>query len=159
MHVELLKALYGTFHVDTCFVMSRYDPCMANKIVDGMPMMVAWHINNFKVLHRKLSCIRECAKLLNNEFGKETPISKSYGKKHEYVGMLMDYSTPGEVTISMADYTRLILQETLADMAGTAAMPASNWLFKVNTTNPNKLTGEKKDVFVHIVMPLLYLSQ
>lgn len=141
------------------FVINRNDPCIANKIVNGMQMTVAWHVDNLKVSHKKLSAIREFAMLLNDEFGKETPISESYGKTHEYLGMLMDYSVPGEVTISMEDYIRLILREVPDDMGGTAAMPAGACLFRVNQSNPNRLTGEKKDVFVHMVMQLLYLSQ
>ena len=36
---------------------------------------------------------------------------------------------------------------------------AGNCLFKVNSANPTLLTGEKKEIFVHVVMQLLYLSQ
>ena len=108
------------------FVINCYDPCIANKIVNGMQMTVAWHVDNLKVSHKKLSAIQEFTALLNDKFGKETLISESYGKKHEYLGMQMDYSLPGEVTISMEDYIRLILQEAPEDMEGTAAMPAGD---------------------------------
>ena len=101
-------------------------------------MTVAWHIDNLKVSHKKLSAIREFAALLNDKFGKETPISQSYRKKHEYLGMQMDYSVPSKVTISMEDYIRLILQEAPEDMEGMAAMPAGGCLFRVNQSNPNK---------------------
>ena len=73
--------------------------------------------------------------------------------------MLLDYSTPGEVIISMEDYIKLILQDVPSNMSGVAATPAGNCLFRVNTTNPTLLTGEKKEIFVHVVMQLLYLSQ
>ena len=60
--------------------MNRYDPCVTNKVIDGTQMTVAWHVDDLKVSHKKLSAIREFAALLNNEFGKETPISESYEK-------------------------------------------------------------------------------
>ena len=37
-------------------------------------------------------------------------------KKHEYLGMQMDYGVPSEVSISMEDYIRLVLQEAPEDM-------------------------------------------
>lgn len=122
-------------------------------------MTVAWHVDGLKVLHQNLSANKDFAKLLNDEFGKETPISKSYRKKHEYMGMLLDYSMTGKVTVSTTDYKRLMLQNMPADMTGIAATPAGNSLFKVNNANTTKLTGEKKDIFIHIMMQLLYLSQ
>lgn len=69
-------------------------------------MTVAWHFDDLKVSHKKLQAIKDFAKLLNDEFGKETPINESYGKRHKYLGMSLDYSVRGEVTISMADYIR-----------------------------------------------------
>ena len=127
MYVELLKALYGTLCAaclfweilssklkEWGFEMNKYDPCVANKIVNSTQMTVAWHVDNLKVSHKKLSAIQEFAKLLNEEFGKETPITESYGRKHEYLGMLLDYSTPGEVIISLEDYIRLILKDVPA---------------------------------------------
>ena len=129
MYVELLKALYGTLQAarlfweklstklkEWGFIMNHYDPCIANKIIDGTQMTVAWHVDDLKVSHKKLSAIREFAALLNDEFGKETQISESYEKKHEYLGMQMDYGVPGEVSISMEDYIRLVLQEAPEDM-------------------------------------------
>ena len=172
MYVELLKALYGTLRTahllwekfssklkEWGFEMNKYDPCIANKIVNGTQMTVAWHVDDLKVSHKMLSAIQEFAELLNKEFGKETPITKSYGRKHKSLGMSLDYSTPGEVIISMEDYIRVILQEVPSDMSSMAATPAGNCLFKVNSTNPTLLTGEKKEIFVHVVMQLLYLSQ
>lgn len=172
MYVELLKALYGTLRAarlfweklsaklrEWGFTMNPYDSCVANKIVDGTQMTVAWHVDDLKVSHKKITAIREFAGQLNDEFGKETPITESYGKKHEYLGMTLDYSTPGEVKIIMSDYIKVILNDAPEDMRGQAATPASNCLFKVNTKNPIPLTGERKETFVHVVMQLLYISQ
>ena len=42
---------------------------------------------------------------------------------------------------------------------GKAATPAANHLFVINDKNPVLLDKEKKDIFVHLVMQALYLSQ
>ena len=74
--------------------------------------------------------------------------------------MQLDYSHQGEVKITMADYTKLILQDVPDDMKkGTAATPAGNHLFRVNEKDPQELGTEEKETFMHIVMQLLYLSQ
>ena len=41
---------------------------------------------------------------LQEEYGKETPLTVSRGKKHEYLGMVIDYSRDGEVIIAMFDF-------------------------------------------------------
>ena len=91
--------------------------------------------------------------------GNETLITASYGKHHEYLGMTLDYSKPGEVKIIMSNYIKLILQDAPDDMSGIAATPAGDCLFKVNQMNLELLTREDKYNFIHMVMQLLYLSQ
>ena len=58
--------------------------------------------------------------------------------------MTFDYSTKGEVNISMADYVKLILHDVPKDMGGK---------------DTELLLPKKKEVLVHIVMQMLYLSQ
>ena len=73
--------------------------------------------------------------------------------------MSFDYSTKGEVSISMKDYVLDILNEAPSKMSGVAATPAMQNLFKVNNENGVPLNNKWKQLFHHIVMQLLYLSQ
>ena len=140
--------------------MTPYDSCMATKLVNGKQLTVASHVNDLKASHQELEVLKGFAKSLNDEFGQETPITESYGKQHEYLGMKLDFAHRGEVMVTMVDYIKLILQDVPEDMKrGTAATPAGNHLFKVNEIDPEELCTEKAEVFVHIVMQLLYLSQ
>jgi hypothetical protein len=34
------------------FEINPYDPCMANKIVDGMQMTICFHVDDYKLSHR-----------------------------------------------------------------------------------------------------------
>jgi len=61
---------------------------------------------------------------LNLEFGALSPLTVTRGKMHEYLGMTLDYSTPGKVRISMTDYITSMLDELPDDMDGVAATPA-----------------------------------
>eukprot|EP00957_Ditylum_brightwellii_P097935 7458768-Ditylum_brightwellii.AAC.1 len=60
----LKKALYGCLKsallfykrlvkdlIDQEFELNPYDPCVANKIVNGKQPTVTWHLDDLKVLH------------------------------------------------------------------------------------------------------------
>jgi hypothetical protein len=96
---------------------------------------------------------------MESEFGKETPINKSRGKVHDYLGMRLDFSKPGEVTVTMIDYIKAILHGAPKDMRGRAVTPAAAHLFQINSTNPVYLGEDKAETYVRIVMQLLFLSQ
>ena len=61
----------------------------------------------------------------------------------------------------MIDYIKsVLLHDAPKEMRGSAATPAANHLFEVNQVDPAVLLGkENADIYVHIVMQLLYLSQ
>ena len=73
---------------------------------------------------------------MEDEFGKETPINKSCGKVLDYLGMTLDFSKLGQVTITMINYIKGVLHNAPKEMCGQAVTPAANHLFQVNTTNP-----------------------
>ena len=73
--------------------------------------------------------------------------------------MTLDFSERGRVVVRMSNYVKNMLNDALALMDGKAATPAAAHLFKVNTENPKLLGKDKKELFVHLVMQGLYLSQ
>jgi hypothetical protein len=172
MYVELLKALYGTVRaarlfweklsgklVEWGFTPNAYDPCVMNKIVEGKQLTVAWHVDDLKVSHVLSTVVDQFIANMEDEFGKETPINKSRGKVHDYLGLTLDFSNPGEVTLTMIDYIKAVLHDAPEEMRGRAVTPAASHLFQVNSVNPVYLGEEKAEIYVRIVMQLLYLSQ
>jgi hypothetical protein len=148
MYVELLKALYGTMRaarlfwerlsrqlIDWGFTPNPYDSCVVNKIVDGKQLTVAWHVDDLKISHVAAVVVDNLIADLDSEFGKETLLSKSRGKVHDYLGMTLDFSTPGQVTITMIDYIKMICMDLPKDMIGSAATPAVNHLFQIDDEN------------------------
>jgi hypothetical protein len=107
---------------------------MDNKVVDGV-------INDLEM-----------------EFGKEAPLSKSRGKKHDYLGMILDYSVPGELQINMVSYVKMVLNGIPDDMRGRAKNPAASYLYKINSDNPRYLDEETADMFHSVTMQLMYLA-
>lgn len=64
LYVTLQKALYGCLKSALLFyckflgdlkkkgfTLNPYDPCVANKIVDGKQMTITWHVDDLKVSH------------------------------------------------------------------------------------------------------------
>jgi hypothetical protein len=80
------------------------------------------------------------------------------GLVHDYLGMTIDYSTPGKVCFHMDDYVHDLLNEALEDMSGEAAMPVANHLFDVNE-KPEYLTKEQAELFHHLTAKILFLSK
>ena len=173
MYVELLKALYGTLRAawlfweklqaklvkDWGFVLNRYDSCVVNKKVDGKQLTMAWHVDDPKVLHEEERVLDEFIVMMEKEFGLDAPLSVSQGPVQEYLGMTLDFSERGWVVVKMSDYVKRMLNDAPDSMDGKAATPAAAHLFKVNTEDPKLLSKEKKELFVHLVIQGLYLSQ
>jgi hypothetical protein len=171
IYVELLKALYGTLRaarlfwekltgklVDWGFTPNKYDGCVYNKMVNGKQITVVFHVDNVKLSCVDSTTVDWLIEQLDHEFGKETPLSKSRGKVHDYLGMIFDFTEAGVVSITMFDYIKSVLEEVPKDMLGEAATPAANYLFDVSE-NPTKLEAERADQFHRMVMQLMYLSQ
>jgi phage-related protein len=98
-------------------------------MVDGKQFTVAWHVDDLKILHVSAKVVDDLIANLDSKFGKESPLSKSWGKVHNYLGMTLDFSVPGQVTVTMIDYIKMICMDLPNGMIGTAATPAANHLF------------------------------
>ena len=96
---------------------------------------------------------------MEETFGKDTPLSVSRGKTHEYLGMSLDFCSKGEVRIDMEHYIDMMLRDAPQEMDRTSNTPAVAHLFKTNLEDPKILGEEQKKIFVHLVMQGLYLSQ
>jgi hypothetical protein len=171
LYVELLKALYGTLRaarlfwekltgklIEWGFTMNPYDSCVGNKIVNGKQCTVGWHIDDLKISHVDSKVVDCIIDLMDAEFGKEAPLTKSRGKVHEYLGMTFDYSIDGMVTVEMSNYIQSVIAEMPDEMTGKAATPANVHLFDVRE-EPTMLDKEQSDTFHRMVMQLQYLSQ
>ena len=145
LYVEFKKALYGTLKAVLLFwkrlssqlmkwdfELNPYDKCVTNKMIKGNQCTILWHVDDLKISHVDADVVTEVIGLLEPEFGKEAPLTKSRGKVHEYLGMIIDYSVPGKVMFTMIDYIKSMLSELPKDIYGTAPTPAASHLFEVD---------------------------
>jgi hypothetical protein len=128
-------------------------------MVNGKQLTVVWHVDDLKVSHVDVAVVDHFISQMEAEFGKETPLNQSRGKVHDYLGMVLDFTDPGKVAISMIEYIKGVLHDAPDDMKGTAINPAAKHLFTVNENNPKMLEGARRNTYVRMVMQLLYLSQ
>ena len=98
-----------------------------NKTIANTQLTVAWHVDDLKVSHVNSKVVDQFIMDMEGEFGKETPLNQSRGKiLHDYLGMTLDFTIPGEVTITMVDYIKGVLYDAPKEMRGSAVTPAAN---------------------------------
>ena len=172
LYVKLNKALYGTLRAALLFwkkltdvlttlgfEINPYDWCVANKEIQGSTCTIIWHVDDLKISHLKASVVTSVINQISSVFGKEAPLSITRGRIHEYLGMTLDFSCNGKVTVRMEEFVKGILDEAPEDMMGTTRTPAANHLFDVNTTNPTLLPPAEARKFHHLVAKLLFLCK
>jgi hypothetical protein len=151
-YLKLLKDLE-----DRGFKLNPYDPCVANTVINGKQFTIKWHVDDLKLSHVHVKVIYDTITWLKSIYGEDMRVS--LGKKHDYLGMDLDYSVPGEVKVTMVDYLKRVITEFLEEITGTASSPAAERLFTVRPDGECVLLEEKRAIaFHHCVAQLLFAS-
>ena len=121
LYVRLSKALYGLLQSALLFYkklrselenygfeVKPYDPCVANKIVNGTQMTVTWHVDDLKVSHKDDDEITKFLLFWGKLY--DDCITVNRGVVHDYLGMDLDFSTPGKLRVSMIKYLAKIFK-------------------------------------------------
>jgi len=172
LYTRLKKALYGQLKAALLFwknlsgklkswgfEINDYDWCVANKTINGEQCTIVWHVDDLKISHVDPEVVSLIIGHLSKEYGKHSELSVTRGKIHEYLGMTIDYRKEGNVRISMFKYMQELLSDLPDDMDGMAVTPAAEHLFKVNETDPTKLSDDLSDFFHTNVAKLLFLCK
>ena len=171
LYVRMSKALYGLlksaldFYLklradleSIGFEVNPYDPCVANKTVQGSQMTVVWHVDDLKVSHVKPDVNTQFADWMRGTHGKKLTVHR--GKIHDYLGMDMDWSKKGQVSISMIKYLYKVLEDFIEDICKSSVTPAADYLFKIcKETERMKIPEELAVIFHTTVAQLLFVSQ
>jgi hypothetical protein len=141
------------------FTINPYDSCVANKIINGCQCTIVWHVDDLKISHVKPSVVSDIISQLRKAFGQEAPLTITRGKYHEYLGMHLDFSKKGKVTVEMIKFVTDLISQVPADMSGLANTPALSHLLQVKCKNPTLLDENTADLFHTLVAKLLYPSK
>ena len=172
LYVQLMRALYGTLQAallfwinlstflteELGFELNPYDPCVANKMINGKQCTIVWHVDDLKMSHMEQEVLDEIIGKLTSKYGNEKGLTVQRGKKHEYLGMTIEYTDDRKVKFTMVDYIDGLLSEMTDDMKGVAVTPAASHLNEVND-KVEKLSDTRRDTFHHLTAKILYLSK
>ena len=172
LYVQLMRALYGTLQAallfwinlstflteELGFELNPYDHCVANKMINGKQCTIVWHVDDLKMSHVQQEVLNEIIGKLTHKYGNEKGLTVQQGRKHEYLGMTIEYTDDQKVKFTMTDYVDGLLSEMTDDMKGVAMTPAASHLNEVND-NAEKLSDTRRDTFHHLTAKLLYLSK
>ena len=113
--VQCQNALYGTMVAslmyyrkftksltDIGFKINPYNPCVANRIIDGQQMTICYHADDCKLSHRRSKVNNMMIKWLRQEYESifedgSGKMAVSRGKVHKYLSMILDYTVRGKV--------------------------------------------------------------
>ena len=130
LHVKMCRALYGMlisallfyrklekYLEEYGFGIKLYEPCVANKMVNGSQMTVVWHVDDLKVSHKSEFEITRFADYLISIY---VGLLSSRGKVHDYLGMNLDFSDKGNIKVSMIPYLLNVLKEFPEELGASA---------------------------------------
>ena len=138
------------------FTINPYEPCVANKLINGKQMTIMWHVDDLKILHVNRFGL---TKMLFFLYSLYPGLTVKRGHVHTYIGMEMDFTEKGEVSIAMHKYLDNILMEFPEHLGAIATLPAVDHLFQVRPDDKAKKLPEPQEIaFHHTTSQLLFLS-
>jgi hypothetical protein len=166
IYVRLEKALYGCLEsaklwndeiVKTLtalgFVPNPKDPCVFNFDRNGHQVTICLYVDDLLVTSIDELDIDWVCDSLKSKYG---TVTLTKGPIHSYLGQTFDFSTDGQVKVSMEGYVRDILD--LYKVTGYRVTPATVDLYSIDESLP-LLPDMAQSEFRSRVMKLMFLAQ
>jgi hypothetical protein len=152
------KKLRGDL-IETGFEINPYDPCVANRVVDGKQQTVTWHVDDLKSSHVDSKVNDKFKEWLELKYGDEKigKVKVVRGKRHDYLAMHLDYSTPGVLKVGMTRYVKDMVEDFPEDLK-VSSYPWNENLFKVDPES-GKLSKVKAEQFHTFVAKGLFVCK
>ena len=140
------------------FVINPYDPCVANKMVNGSQMLAYWHVDDLKISHAYHDLVTVFIMKLGKLYGPKMTLSP--GTIHDYLGMNMDYeSQEGALQVYLIPCAKKCINNFPEEIRITSSSPAGDYLFNIREDNTDRIIpGEQAQHFRHSGAQLLFLS-
>ena len=119
-----------------------------------------WHVDDLKLPHVDPDEITGVLKQLNDVYGQDivdeekAEITITWGKLHDYLGMILDYNEDGCVKIDMVEYVNKWLVDLPENMKGKARTPAADDLFIIDVDS--KLLDQNHLISFTVKLPNYY---
>jgi len=170
IYVLVLRAIYGMlesaliwyqkFRVDLegiGFVFNPYDPCVANRIENGLQHTIRFHVDDCMSSHMDPRVNDGFLAWMNMKYGGALgDVKNTRGNKHDFLGMTFLFKD-GKCILDMRDYVKKMLDSFPEEVKGKASTPAVEDLFAESTGN--KLSEERAEQFHTTVAKGLFLCK
>ena len=157
MSALLWYELFASTLREMGFIINPYEPCVANKEINGKQCTIVWYVDDLKVSHVEEGVVKDVMSKISKRYkGLEAKISD----EHTYLGMNIKYHKDGTVSIGMEEYVDEVLDTFGTESAITSATttPARGNLFTVDEKS-ERLKKHRSEIFHHCVAKLLYVSK
>ena len=121
-----MQALYGMLTVSLLwykkfrgdlegigFEFNPYDPCVCNRTVSKKQHTVRFHVDDLMSSHIHAIVNDEFEKWLNLLYGNYGAVKATRGDRHDYLGMVLDFSQKGTVIVDMCEYVADMIEESM----------------------------------------------
>ena len=174
LYVQLEKALYGMMKSALLFyqklvadlrsigfVLNPYDPCVANKMINGHQITVCWHVNDLLIGHKNHDVVTQFTRWLQQRYETpDKPLKATRGPIHDYLGMNINFTPSGSVSFDMIPYITKVITDFPERITGVASSPAVDHLFKIRPPEEARILPESQAIaFHHTTAQLLFLSR
>jgi hypothetical protein len=135
-----------------------YDPCVANRIVDGKQHTITWHVDDVKSSHMYKHVNDEFLHWLKEMYASDGigEVKATSGLKHDYFGMALDNTLPGSLKMDMTQYVNAMVEEFPEELSSKPTCAWNENIFTVNK-DAKKLNKEKAAIFHTFVMKGMFL--
>ena len=177
LYVHVLKAIYGMLKSAFLFYkklrkdlegigfkVNPYDPCVANRMVNGKQHTVVWHVDDLKSSHVDPKVNDKFIAWLTKTYAPDPKVGQIKavrGKVHDYLAMVLDFTVPGQVKVDMTDYVKSMVEdfEDIEQLDARSAMqPWNENLFKVSADSP-LLVKDRAESFHTMVAKGLFVTK
>jgi hypothetical protein len=171
LYVQLEKAVYGMMKSALLFycklvanltslgyMINPYDPCVANKMINGKQMTMCWHVDDLIIGHVESSVVTFLTWLASRYDTVDKKLNITRGPRHDYLGMIIDFSKSGSSRFDIIPYIFKILTGFPEKITGVSSAPAADHLFDVHPPHETSfLPEEQARSFHHTTAQLLLL--
>ena len=125
------------------FKINPYNWCVANKVVNREQQTILWHVDDLKSSNMDSKIQDEFIQWIRDTCGSIGEVKVTRGKIHEYLGMKLDHSVQGQVSIDMVDHVKTMVEGFPKEhLQGKVASPWNKNLFKVHKKSPKLDTAK-----------------
>jgi hypothetical protein len=173
LYVLMIMALYGMLQSSLLyykkfrkdiesigFKVNDYDPCVANRIVNGKQHTVTWHVDDLKSSHVDPKVNDEFLEWLQKKYASDKigEVKAVRGVCHDYLAMELNFSIPGVLQVDMTKYVKSMVNDFPEMLEGKGTFPWTNKLFTVDNKS-KKLDDKRAAIFHTFVMKGMFLCK